>query len=106
MVSQFKFKLIRIVKTGFCTADFIFRNVHNANIFLDYYEICNLKKENNGISFIIFTRSIIKKAVVIDWDISISKFINAIDNKEKIIAINRMTKRKYNAEDNTYKGKY
>lgn len=42
-----------------------------------------------------------RKGIVSDWDISIPKLIDAIDHKEKIIAIERMTKRKFNTNDKT-----
>jgi len=43
------------------------------------------------------------KKRVIDWDMSLLKLINTIDNKDKIISIKRITKKKFITANNSAK---
>lgn len=86
-------------KTGFCSADLSYRNTNEANYILDTYS--KSTKQQPDVSLSLPSRSIFKKGVITDWDMSISKLINAIDSKDKIESIERMTKRKYNSSDNS-----
>jgi len=73
-------------------AEVSFRNVHNANDFL------NAVKQNKevGIETSIDRREIAARGVVTDWPDSIAEFWEAVNEKEEMIKIEKMIIRKWN----------
>ncbi|XP_036138910.1 E3 ubiquitin-protein ligase BRE1A-like [Monomorium pharaonis] len=90
------YKVQDIVSIGHNKAMVYFRNIEEANRCLEQEE--KGKREDKMVSFSIPNRSKRCKGVISDWDneMSLRDLYEAIEDKEKILQIERMKKRRYN----------
>lgn len=87
---------IRTVKTGFKAVDLYFDSIGKAN------KMLNDDKLRSRIRCEINNRNFVSCGVISDWDGSILRLGEAIEDKGDIISIERMMRRKYNQTDKKF----
>lgn len=102
-VSRYKWKPVKVIKTGFNTANLYYDKVSAANEILD----AQLKENrcDKDISYKIAITKYKKKGVISGWDLPIENLWEAIDEKEKIDSMERMTKKVYNKQNEEWEVK-
>ncbi|XP_029679912.1 uncharacterized protein LOC115245644 isoform X1 [Formica exsecta] len=102
-VMETKVRPIKVVKSGFNAVDLYYDNILNANKCLDFYK--GIPRDEQDIWFDIIERIVRRKGVISDWDMSLQRFGEALDDKNKIICAENIRKRVYNNELQVYEWK-
>ncbi|XP_070519185.1 uncharacterized protein [Cardiocondyla obscurior] len=96
-ITSCKYKPLKVTKTGFKTADLFFDSMKDAN------KILKDKDVRETVKCEITNRNLISRGVISDWDDSLIRLAEAIDNKNKyIMSIERMTRRRFSLVEKKY----
>ncbi|KMQ84913.1 nucleic-acid-binding protein from mobile element jockey [Lasius niger] len=99
-VMETKVKSMKVVKSGFNSIDLYYDSIIKANKCLDLNK--GILREEQDIWFDIMERIARRKEVISDWDMSLLKLSEALDDKNKIISAEKMRKQIFNGETKTF----
>lgn len=87
----------KILDNGFAALDLVFKNMEEANKCLRIKD-----RKERVIIYIITGRTIKSKGVITAWDSNLQELLDAIDNKDLVLNVERLRKRIWKEESGSY----